>query len=480
MKKAIALGVVLSFLELYTAENQSAWDILNDNDKSIVSRATLEKTLPIEVLMKIAGYLMPEDLARLAQASKRLQKLAKLSMKSMDFSHRPIHLDARGTPMDSSLSLFKPINAFMQAYAGPQLHALRLYKVEVHGSRVLRFSIKNIFNRVNPFKEDISDFFKWELLKKCTGLKRVDASNCHLKDIPAEFSTLTHLQEIDLSSNNLAAAKNWDALSRNVEQMNLSHCRLVKLPDQLSSFNSLTKLDVSSNNVITKWPNELTSSLDEVNLNHCDLSQLPSFVLKSPKLKKLDLAGNWRLEALPERIASIALEKLDISCCDLMQLPALLAAFQSLKELNISFNFLSHRASSWALVSKQLEELTASGCRLEDLPEEFRTFHALKKLDISNNHLSSARWQNLPPSIRYLDVSGCEIQGMPSELATLIELVVLDLSNNFLSESNFNDLKELPNLKELVLNNCGINQRPALIPDHVDVVLDIPRHIILK
>uniref|UniRef100_A0A0E0KVY9 non-specific serine/threonine protein kinase n=1 Tax=Oryza punctata TaxID=4537 RepID=A0A0E0KVY9_ORYPU len=262
---------------------------------------------------------------------------------------------------------------------------------------------------------------------------------------------LTKLEEINLSGNiNLAIDVNipgWVPPFQ-LKQLALSGCGLDKgiiaEPHFLRTQHHLQELDLSNNNLSGRMPNWLfTKEATLVNLNLGNnwltgsLSPIwhPQTALQSIVISTNRIAGK-----LPANFSAIfpSLSALDLSDNNFYgEIPMSLCSIKHMKDLSLSNNNFSGEMPACVFTDfPELWTLSASNNQLGGL-----VLGGMKKLSIrfamhlQNNKFEGTLPRNLSGAL-VLDLSGNHITGsIPQKNCSLASIEILDLSNNNLSGS---------------------------------------------
>ena len=205
---------------------------------------------------------------------------------------------------------------------------------------------------------------------------------------PYEFSTLTHLTSLDLSSN-----------------------RLESLPCDISYLVNLTFLGLSVNKL--KYINCNLSNLTQLTtleLNYNDFDSMPCELSTITELTSLRLQRN-HIKSVPCDLSNLThLTHLDISGNDLTVFPCELTTLPKLKTLDISIN---HMVSIPCDLSNMTE--------IKSIILRRNSFHAFPCALINQRKLSS------------LDISYNQIKSIPCDLLNMTNLTSIKLDFNQIS-----------------------------------------------
>ena len=183
------------------AEYQDFINFQKNHDFSPIS------TTPTEVMVdKIGQYLSPQDIVNLGKTNKANNEIARMAMRKLDFS----------ASFTKELSVDQ-INTALRRYAGPQVQEIEFSNLE--GTNLAGLD--------------------WDLLKKCTGLRILNLSYCHINEnsvlvdasSSAAIRSLINLKTLNLSFNNLSAENvHWDVLPSQLETLDLGATQVIARP----------------------------------------------------------------------------------------------------------------------------------------------------------------------------------------------------------------------------------------------------------
>ena len=318
--------------------------------------------------------------------------------------------------------------------------------------------------------------------------------------IPAQLSSLTQLQELDLS---------WNFLSGPIpsELSSLENLRSLELyanylsgyiPAALGRLTHLTSLSLSSNFLQGPIPIELAglTQLEFLDLGSALLTgPIPVELTRLTNLRYLNLEGNHLTGKIPPALGDLpSLASLVLSQNQLTgNIPPELGRLLYLDVLKLDHNQLTGPIPPQLGDLTNLHELILSHNQLDGpIPDEFGQFTTIWHLHLNNNQLTGEipaelgdvtsmtelYLQNnrltgpIPPAIgrlhelRYLNTSGNRLSGpLPPELGALSSLSSLNLSDNQISGVIPSEIGQLSALSTLRLNN---NQLSGRIPSTLD------------
>ncbi|XP_074277585.1 putative LRR receptor-like serine/threonine-protein kinase At1g74360 [Silene latifolia] len=337
----------------------------------------------------------------------------------------------------------------------------------------------------------------------------IDLSGCNIDGvISGNFSGLTELRDLDLSSNTLSVIPEGLSLCKNLKQLNLSH-NTIGGQLNLTGFNSLEVLDLSLNKiggeirvsfpavcsnlrVLNISSNNFTGSIDgcfdgcpkleylDISANHFSGSVWPGFA----RLKFFNVGENeFHGSILPEFFeGNCSLDVLDLSengffgefpeevsnCKNLTVLilggsgfsgsiPESLGLLSSLQVLILGGNNFSREIPESLLKCKSLAFLDLGNNGFQnDIPEILGRFTQVKVLVLHGNNftgglISSGILQL--PSILRLDLSINNFAGsLPVEISNMSSLQFLDLCFNQFSGEIPTEYGRLTQLQALDLS----------------------------
>ncbi|EFA75202.1 protein phosphatase 2C [Heterostelium album PN500] len=269
--------------------------------------------------------------------------------------------------------------------------------------------------------------------------------------LPSEFSYLTHLTKVDLTSN---IAPNWIGNTylppslfwfSQITTLLASHCQLAAIQSDIQHLISLTHLDLSDNAI----------------------GELPAEIGQLINLKTLVLRSN-QLVAVPSELSMLSnsLTNLDLSHNQLTELPVELCQLSKLDTLNLSYNQLTAIPEEWfnpdddfGFALHSLTDLRIRSNSITALPQHlFLCQCKFNYLDLSDNQLLE-----LPP-ITYETINEEGEEGEETYEQTNFDLESLStllLFNNKLSQLPNNLFQQLPSINTL---NLSDNQLVSLSP----------------
>ncbi|KAL3289797.1 hypothetical protein HHI36_023189 [Cryptolaemus montrouzieri] len=260
-------------------------------------------------------------------------------------------------------------------------------------------------------------------LEETNNLEILSLANNQLTQFDSRSSKyLKNLRSLDLSHNKITEVNQSTFINMpTLEMINLGYNQLTVLENNTFSYNSfLEKLILDGNNFKTlpvfTSHTEIFHRIYNFSCRKCGIISLSSFTFGSmPGLVQITLAGN-------------NLRILD---------PKAFGLVNSLKILDLSNNKLTKLGGSVFSDNKRLVEINLSGNPLKTLdPKDFIDLKNLRKLDASNAQLISL-WAD---NYEYV----------------LNELEQLTISNNSIEDITGDDLKVMPNLKYIDLENNPI------------------------
>ncbi|KAH7432805.1 hypothetical protein KP509_07G041400 [Ceratopteris richardii] len=327
------------------------------------------------------------------------------------------------------------------------------------------------FHCGQAFTFAISECVQQFLLRKgaCGAFKLSKSTGNFLNaTIPAEFGSISSLQSLDVSRNNLSG----------------------ELPDFSAGWIHLRSLSLSSNSFSGSL---LPQLLELTTLEFLDLSEnnisgtIPSFIGSFSSLRILNLAGNKFLGEIPSSIGGLlALQVLDLRGQNLSgSIPEEFTGLSNLQDLVLAGNSLTGSIPPAFSNLVSLKVLDLQGNRLTgNIPLNLGTLEGLTVLSLSNNLL----YGNIPTSIGQcsnlivFEATGNELNGsipmeigklekleklelgfnsltgsMPPQLCNCTVLQTLDLEANHLTGEIPSNIGQLKNLQELIVKENSLN-----------------------
>ncbi|KAL5568006.1 hypothetical protein UlMin_024581 [Ulmus minor] len=294
-------------------------------------------------------------------------------------------------------------------------------------------------------------------------------------------SSLSSLQNLDLSIVDLSNATNWmQVLSKipSLLQIRLAGCHInsIHLSPGYNNFTFLSRiqvLDLSQNKLSGPIPNILQNmtSLRELSLVGNDLnSTIPLWLNHHKNLVHLDLSYN-QFDNIEGGLLSMlndacSLKSLDLSFNALRG--EVLGSNQTLsgciiydlESLSLMYNEIGGNIPSWFGKLKSLKFLSLwLNSFYGPIPQSLGKLSSLEVLNLSHNLLNGTIPQSLGnlSSLEVLDLSDNLLNGtIPQLLGKLSSLGVLDLSNNSLNGAIHESLGQLGSLEHLDLSSNSL------------------------
>ncbi|TFH27730.1 MAG: hypothetical protein E4G98_05905, partial [Promethearchaeota archaeon] len=289
-------------------------------------------------------------------------------------------------------------------------------------------------------------------LKELTNLRYLDVSECLLNSLSG-LNSLNMLEELDISSNNLANVD--DILFEKIQRLDLSSNPIKIFPAGLQKSTGLKILDLTETKIqeLPEYLGEL-QNLEVLNLP-LQIGGFPQTFIHLKRLKTLvthDFPENFAqltnletlvissgtMEALSEGITQLTkLRKLTINNCRFLEkLPEKLGQLQELRELKV----------------------TGNGS-LESVPASLFQLKKLKTLNFFNNNLKTFddKLGDLP-MLEILTLSNNQLKYIPYSVFKLNNLIDFSIENNPLDlNDTLISAKTLPEIKDYSKKKMAIN-----------------------
>jgi len=326
-----------------------------------------------------------------------------------------------------------------------------------------------------------------------------------LADHTFDFSSLTHLTIIDLSSNQIQFFPDSLAVLPNLVSLNMAHNQITTMPATLKSSHNLRYLDISWNRLVEvpMWVGELTKCI-KLSLSGNpigDAMEFPDhFGSSCRRIKYLEME-NTHIRNFPIPLASLLdlrhllLSNKKNSLVDIKSSGSFLwegswdffgnKKYSSEEKERQSKDRLLHRNSLWTFPPRfsnlvGLVKLEAVDVGLADLPEALGKLRNLKILDVAKNNLS---W--IPKSfvelssLEFCNFSQNSILMLPLDFETMPRLAHLLAANNMIAEVSEN-LHLLKSLRTLDLYENQISTIPNGIMNMDLIRLDLAQNDITE
>ncbi|XP_076908246.1 receptor-like protein EIX1 [Bidens hawaiensis] len=346
-----------------------------------------------------------------------------------------------------------------------------------------------------------------------SNIEHLDLSwNYFTSQLPHFFQNMTSLQSLELSFIPLSATSNFVNLLNMIPsslELHLSYCNnqethLSHVFHNLTTLSNIQHLDLSSNNLPGSIPLSVRKlkSLQVLDLSSNKLTgHVPTF---PQKLTELHLSGNDLNGSIPVSIGQLSkLRSLDVSHNSLegVVFESHFANLSMLKDLNAAFNnkLIINVSHEW-LPPFQLIQIDLTSCQIVNgFPQWLRSQRELHRLILYNTTISGPlpTWLRKMPNIPFLDLSHNNISGpltnlpsgvtnidddwyffnqrlflqnntfyesIPWSLCKRTDLLYLDLSNNKLTGEIPKCFKNLHGLQFLRLNS---NELSGILPSFI-------------
>jgi len=318
-------------------------------------------------------------------------------------------------------------------------------------------------------------------------IAKLDLYSNYLEEIP-QYSTLSNIQGLDFSNNNLKNNLKGLSLYKNLEVLNLNSNQ-IQILDSLPNLENLEYLNLSQNSI--KDYSELGEKT--INLSHLDISNLltefdeENFPLL-PKLQSINLSQSyfesWNFLSKQTNLKEIIYTNssyFDIQITNIESLEGInlsesnntyldyfldsLSVCRNLKEMNLAnskimnINILLNNNKTKALFPK-LEYLNLSGNILETEIEKIHLMKNLKQLNLKGNSLTEIEALKYLYNIERLNISNNNIKNVIA-LSSLEKLEYLNVQTNKIE--TLNKIVEIKNLQNLDISNNRLKSIDSII-----------------
>ncbi|KAJ4891518.1 receptor like protein 27 [Raphanus sativus] len=251
---------------------------------------------------------------------------------------------------------------------------------------------------------------------------------------------------------------------RHLSHLNLSHNNFTSssLPSEFSNLSRLEVLSLSSNSFIGQVPSSFSKLtwLNQLDLSHNQLTGSFQLVQNLTKLSILDLSYNHFSGTISSLLAMPFLSQLDLSENYLTGSIEVSNSSSSLRleKLSLSNNHFEGQIleSISNLITLKLLDLSYLNISYPIDIQIFSSLKSLLKLVLSGNSILSTSLgsdSDVPLNLEWLDLSGCDIREFPNFLKSLQNLDFIDISNNKIIGDLPEWLWKLPRLSSVKLVN---------------------------
>ena len=285
-----------------------------------------------------------------------------------------------------------------------------------------------------------------------------------LSALPATFTNLANLVELDISNNILDSIPSYIGNRTGMTKLWAAGIDLSQFPSQALNLVNLELLDLGRNIITT----------------------VPSGISALTKLKSLNLSGN-EIASLPETMGNLTAlsDLLDVSINELTSLPQAIGNFTLLKRLNIDHNMIAALPTSIGNCASltrldaevnciaslpstiggldMLDTLYLEWNNLACLPPEIGGLAKIKNLQVMHNNLTSLpdEFCNLA-TLAELRIDHNQLASLPDAFGMLFNLVVLEATNNKLTTMPAS-CASMSLLNRVYLSNNLITSLPARV-----------------
>ncbi|TXG65426.1 hypothetical protein EZV62_006701 [Acer yangbiense] len=375
-------------------------------------------------------------------------------------------------------------------------HLKYLHFLDLHGCKSLRSFQSGIhFKSITSLV--LRDYANLTKFPKISGdLRNLDLSGTAIDEVPPSIGSLTKLSDLNLSQcTRLKHISTNICKLKSLHKLNLANCYGLESFPEISC--DLSDLDLSGT-AIDEVPPSIGSltKLFDLNLSQCTrLKHISTNICKLKSLRKLNLENCSELEIFPKIWETMeGLQFLKLSGTAIKELPHSIEHLNGLIQLNLRRckNLEEFPSSICNLTS--LEFLDLSDCsKLEILPDNLGNLKSLMKLSTDGTAISKlpstmmhlnelymlscrgyrglrfTHSSDFPCNLMYLHLSDCNLKEIPKDICHLSSLVDLDLSRNDF-ESLPKSMKQLSNLRCLIVNNCNMLQSLTELPLSIELL----------
>ncbi|XP_062601062.1 leucine-rich repeat and death domain-containing protein 1-like [Saccostrea cucullata] len=264
----------------------------------------------------------------------------------------------------------------------------------------------------------------------------------------------------------------FEGLKDSVTYLDLSHNSLHHLPAALKDLNKIEDLDVSHNPMLSSrdFKDDVMKAMGDTitsfTFGSDQLFGWPTTLNHFVQLQRLhvDEMGRFMKVLPPEAFHGFetTLLHLTIEHTHLVAVPIGISRLRNLEELHFDDNpEVTDRGvliQSFPLSSHKLRTVSLNADGLTKFPPVLKYLRGLSNLSLDRNVLDFLSDASISGNVTVVNLTliDCGLDRIPGALADLDFLTTLDLSKNAIRTIEQNDLRNLPNLQHLKIQNASL------------------------
>lgn len=229
----------------------------------------------------------------------------------------------------------------------------------------------------------------------------------------------------------------WLTCLHKLKELSLRECKALTMPAELGRLSNLRSLSFYKC-ALKEIPAPVANlvGLESLVCNSNELNALPDWLAKLP-LQRLEVSFN-KLTDLPQNIGKIGtLEYVDLAYNQLSSLPESLCQCTKIKNLSVQGNKKISALPEGLAQLKRLVYFCATSCSLTEVPEGLRACVDLFNVEISLNPIAALPdWIGEWRALNYLDIAHTQISQLPASIQKLPKLTGLNIEKTPLSQKD--------------------------------------------
>ncbi|KAL3892333.1 hypothetical protein ACJMK2_004549 [Sinanodonta woodiana] len=295
-------------------------------------------------------------------------------------------------------------------------------------------------------------------ITRLRSLRQLHLEENFLTFLPETLCNCRHLQELNLTRNRLRSLPTNILMLTNLRVLRLGQNHFECLPHEMGFLENLRVLDLHGNRLwYMTFSIAKLQKLKQINLANNRFEHVPIPVCRLTALKCMNLRGNC-LTSLIQDIEHVKnLQELNLSNNRFKDFPPEICKLRNLMYLNLSGNKLKELPPTITSL-KNLKVLHAQGNCIEFLPDSFQN---LQYLNISKNNLYNFSVANMT-RLKYVNANGNYLENIPLGTSSLARIEHIHLNRNRIQDVS-PDIAMLKKLRTFDLGNNLLTRVPTVL-----------------